>query len=55
MKARLEGSGREALLGYRALAPFAEKNHLTDEHLLVPTTENAIAGTANADCPGKWN
>jgi len=44
MQARLEGSEREALLGYRALAPFAEKNHPTDEHLLPLFVAMGAAG-----------
>jgi 4,5-DOPA dioxygenase extradiol len=44
MKARLEGSERDALLGYRTLAPFAEKNHPTDEHLLPLFVAMGAAG-----------
>lgn len=34
MNTRLESGDREALLDYRRSAPFAEKNHPTDEHLM---------------------
>ena len=34
MKARLDDNDRTALLNYRKLAPHAERNHPTDEHLL---------------------
>lgn len=34
MNARLEQGDRDALLDYRKRAPFAEKNHPTDEHLM---------------------
>jgi 4,5-DOPA dioxygenase extradiol len=34
MKERLENSDRAALLDYRRAAPFAAKNHPTEEHLL---------------------
>ena len=34
MKLHLEAGDRAALLDYRAQAPFAEKNHPEDEHLL---------------------
>lgn len=34
MKDRLESGDKESILQYRKLAPFAEENHPTDEHLL---------------------
>jgi len=43
-KARLEASDRQALLDYRRLAPFAEQNHPTDEHLLPLFVAMGAAG-----------
>jgi 4,5-DOPA dioxygenase extradiol len=44
MKDRLERGDRAALLDYRAQAPFAEKNHPSDEHLLPLYVAMGAAG-----------
>ncbi|GAB3469154.1 class III extradiol ring-cleavage dioxygenase [Massilia terrae] len=44
MNARLESGDREALLDYRRAAPFAEKNHPTDEHLMPLFVAMGAAG-----------
>ena len=44
MKARLESSDRAALLDYREAAPFAVRNHPTDEHLLPLFVAMGAAG-----------
>ncbi|MBC7283118.1 class III extradiol ring-cleavage dioxygenase [Hoeflea sp.] len=49
MKARLAANDVEALINYRQSAPFAAKNHPTDEHLLplyVAMGASGEAGTA---------
>jgi 4,5-DOPA dioxygenase extradiol len=43
-KARLDASDRAALLNYRSEAPFAERNHPTDEHLLPLFVAMGAAG-----------
>jgi 4,5-DOPA dioxygenase extradiol len=44
MKARLESSDRAALLDYREAAPYAVRNHPTDEHLLPLFVAMGAAG-----------
>lgn len=44
MKARLDAGDRAALLDYRSQAPFAERNHPTDEHLLPLFVAMGAAG-----------
>ncbi|MGH8852967.1 MAG: DODA-type extradiol aromatic ring-opening family dioxygenase [Telluria sp.] len=44
MKARLENSDRAALLDYRRAAPFAVRNHPTEEHLLPLFAAMGAAG-----------
>ena len=46
MKARLESKDEQALLNYRREAPFAERNHPTEEHLLPLFVAMGAAGTA---------
>lgn len=49
MNTRLEQGERDALLDYRKSAPFAEKNHPTDEHLMPLYVAMGAAGkTAQA-------
>ena len=43
-RARLEAGDRAALLDYRKQAPFAERNHPTDEHLLPLFVAMGAAG-----------
>lgn len=45
MNARLEAGDREALLDYRRAAPFAAKNHPTDEHLMPLYVAMGAAGS----------
>jgi 4,5-DOPA dioxygenase extradiol len=44
MREKLVASDQEALLGYRKLAPMAEKNHPTEEHLLPLYVAMGAAG-----------
>lgn len=44
MKAALQNNQREALLDYRRQAPFADKNHPTEEHLLPLFVAMGAAG-----------
>jgi 4,5-DOPA dioxygenase extradiol len=44
MKARLESGDRAALPDYREAAPFAVRNHPTDEHLLPLFVAMGAAG-----------
>jgi 4,5-DOPA dioxygenase extradiol len=44
MRARLESNQRELLLDYRAQAPFAVRNHPTEEHLLPLFVAMGAAG-----------
>lgn len=44
MQARLQTNQREALLDYRAQAPFAVRNHPTEEHLLPLFVAMGAAG-----------
>jgi 4,5-DOPA dioxygenase extradiol len=44
MRDKLTANDREALLGYRHLAPMAEKNHPTEEHLLPLYVAMGAAG-----------
>lgn len=46
MHARLQTNQREALLDYRAQAPFAVRNHPTEEHLLPLFVAMGAAGDA---------
>jgi 4,5-DOPA dioxygenase extradiol len=46
MHARLQANQREALLDYRAQAPFAVRNHPTEEHLLPLFVAMGAAGDA---------
>ena len=46
MGERLAANDVEALLNYRSTAPFAEKNHPTDEHLLPLYVAMGAAGAA---------
>ena len=50
MHARLQANQREALLDYQAQAPFAVRNHPSEEHLLPLFTAMGAAGdTAKAE------
>lgn len=44
MRDKLAANDQEALLGYRKLAPMAEKNHPTEEHLLPLYVAMGAAG-----------
>lgn len=44
MKTALQGNRRDALLDYRRLAPFAEKNHPSEEHILPLFVAMSAAG-----------
>jgi 4,5-DOPA dioxygenase extradiol len=44
MREKLAANDQEALLGYRHLAPMAEKNHPTEEHLLPLYVAMGAAG-----------
>jgi 4,5-DOPA dioxygenase extradiol len=44
MKERLEQSDSESLLNYREKAPFAARNHPTEEHLLPLFVAMGAAG-----------
>lgn len=44
MKSRLDDNRQEDLLAYRRLAPFAERNHPTEEHLLPLFVAMGAAG-----------
>jgi len=46
LRDRLENGQRDALLDYRALAPFAVRNHPTEEHLLPLFVAMGAAGEA---------
>ena len=46
MHSELENNQRESLLDYRARAPFAERNHPTEEHLLPLFVAMGAAGDA---------
>ncbi len=46
MKSRLENNDRAALLNYRTKAPFAERNHPSEEHLLPLFVAMGAAGDA---------
>jgi 4,5-DOPA dioxygenase extradiol len=45
MKDRIEAGDKDSILRYRALAPYAEKNHPTDEHLLPLFIAMGAGGT----------
>lgn len=47
MRSRLKHGQREALLDYRAQAPFAVRNHPTEEHLLPLFVAMGAAGAAS--------
>ncbi len=50
MHLRLQDGGRDALLDYRAQAPFAVRNHPTEEHLLpLFVAMGAAGGAARAE------
>ena len=44
MRDKLVANDHDALLGYRKLAPMAEKNHPTEEHLLPLYVAMGAAG-----------
>jgi 4,5-DOPA dioxygenase extradiol len=50
MKSHLDDNRQDDLLAYRRLAPFAERNHPTEEHLLpLFVAMGAAGGDARAE------